>query len=83
MSWAFCEPETAGSMSRWCLRPMTKQGLKPSGGVDTNSLCGRVKAHHGWDIQVPVTQDRIDHPDVMCPKCRVELGRAALRGGSS
>ena len=30
-------------------------GLKLGGGVDTDSLCGRVKHGLGWDLSVPLT----------------------------
>jgi hypothetical protein len=70
MKYAFCEPETVGGAAPWCLRLLTDTGPKYGGGIDTDSLCGRVKAHHGWDVDVPVTQDRLDHPRVTCAQCR-------------
>lgn len=66
--YAFCEPVVAGSNSPWCLRKITDKGLRPGGGVDSNSLCGRVKAPYGWDVDVPVTQDRVDS-DFVCKRC--------------
>lgn len=58
---AFCEPVFAGSLSKWCIRKLTAKGLKPTGGVDTESLCGRVKPRiGGWDIREPkVTEELV------------------------
>ena len=63
--YSFCESVTATSISPWCIRPLTKEGKKLSGGVDTPSLCGRVEKGRGWDMQTPVsvTESRA------CKKC--------------
>ena len=69
-SYSFCETATATSLSPWCVRPLTAQGRKLFGGVDTDSLCGRVtKRFNGWDLRVGV---ELDHPR-LCPKCRAVL----------
>jgi len=65
--YSFCEPTQAGPCALWCIRPLTKVGLKPGGGVDTASLCGRVKKSYGWDVEVPLTKGHIEHS--ACPKC--------------
>ena len=66
---SFCESVTATSISPWCIRPLTKNGRKCSGGVDTASLCGRVRIGFGWDIDVLVT---FNHPKA-CPRCLARL----------
>jgi hypothetical protein len=71
LSW--CEPVWVGGATCWCLRPLTDKGQKLGGSVDTNSLCGRVQAPYGWDVAVPVTLDRVQHPRICCPRCRDEL----------
>ena len=53
-TYAFCESVTASAISPWCIRKLTSNGLKFGGGVDTSSLCGRVREGSGWDIDVPV-----------------------------
>ena len=68
VQYSFCESVTATSISPWCIRPLTEQGMKLSGGVDTPSLCGRVETRMGWDVANPVD---VDDPKA-CPKC-VEL----------
>lgn len=79
MAWSFCEPDTVAGAAPWCLRPLTEAGQKFGGGVDTGSLCGRVRARHGWDIDVPVTKDRLENPECMCPECAVQLEKESLR----
>ena len=66
MDYSFCESASASSSSPWCVRLLTDQGQKLSGGVDTESLCGRVKPPFGWDLSVPFS---IKHPSI-CPKCK-------------
>ena len=57
--YSFCESVTATSISPLCIR-VAEGKTFPGGGVDSNSLCGRVKAPMGWDIEiVPVD---LDHP---------------------
>lgn len=70
---SFCESVTASSISPWCVRRLTPIGRKLSGGIDTDSLCGRVKAPHGWDLESRVV---LSHPS-MCPRCKAELERQA------
>lgn len=63
--YSFCESVTATSISPWCIRPLTTEGRKPGGGVDTPSLCGRVKEKMGWDLEIPFG---VNHPKA-CPGC--------------
>ncbi len=79
---SFCESVTATGISPWCIRPLTDQGRKLSGGVDTASLCGRVQPPHGWDIGLPVS---LTHWKI-CEKCRTEYDKQAAeaaRGGKA
>lgn len=63
---AFCEATTAGGGSPWHIRFLGPAGLKPSGGVDTCSLCGHVTPEKGgWDIPVRFSET---HPNA-CKKC--------------
>lgn len=64
--YSFCESVTATGISPWCVRQLTDEGQKLTGGVDTNSLCGRVKSPYGWDLDVPVNI----HAPSICPKCQ-------------
>ncbi len=77
--YAFCEPVVAGPLAPWCIRPVTEKGLKLSGGVDTPSLCGRVKPFpggNGWDLEVRITDEQLtrSRPPV-CPRCLAEYRR--------
>lgn len=74
MSLAYCEPVTAGPLAPWCIRKLSDVGLKTTGGVDTPSLCGRVKPFGrgkgelgGWDLRVPVDLQR--PANLACKKC--------------
>ena len=51
--YSFCESISAGPQSPWHLRELTSVGRKLGGGIDTSSLCGRVKK--GWDLEVEIT----------------------------
>lgn len=55
-----CEPVVASSRSLWCIRKTTDVGPKFGGGVDTPSLCGRVRVGQGWDLQVRITEHHLD-----------------------
>jgi len=50
---SFCESSSAGPQSPWHLRELTSEGRKLGGGIDTRTLCGRVRA--GWDLEVELT----------------------------
>jgi hypothetical protein len=64
----FCESVHATGNSPWHLR-LREGEKKLTGGVDTDSLCGRVKAPHGWDLKVEPRQIGIEH-DFVCSRCR-------------
>ncbi len=63
----FCEPACVSGFGLWCIRKTTEKGPKFGGGVDTHSLCGRVKAHKGWDLNVRITEYHLAHNT--CPNC--------------
>ena len=67
--YSFCESVHAGNLSPWHLRRLTDQGMKLPGGIDTSSLCGRVKSPYGWDLNVPVS---LTHPSA-CKECLRKL----------
>lgn len=61
----FCESITATSSSPWHVRETLEQ--KFGGGINTNSLCGRVRASRGgWDLDVPFDSK---HPAI-CLVCK-------------
>jgi len=88
--YSFCEPVSAGPLAPWCIRPLTAAGKKLSGGVDTSSLCGRVKppsaaGGNGWDINRPVERCMLDavyghpgNPRIVCQKCVAKLREGDL-----
>lgn len=62
--YSFCETATAGSLSRWHIRELTKIGRKTGGGADTPALCGRTVA---WDLNAKISDRNL--PEA-CPTCR-------------
>lgn len=64
--YSLCEGVRATSMSPWHLRRLTEKGPKYGGGIDTGSLCGRVKVRWGWDLNVTITPHHLGHT---CPDC--------------
>lgn len=78
---SYCESVFATSASPWCIRELTADGQKLTGGIDTASLCGRVqpravppgmqKGFGGWDLAVPV--DLGQYPGVVCKNCAAVL----------
>jgi len=62
----FCESSSAGGLAVWHLRQLSDAGPKYGGGLDTPSLCGRVKPPYGWDLEVAVTER---HLLTACPAC--------------
>jgi hypothetical protein len=62
--YVYCESVHASSRSPWHIREVTEQGLKLGGGIDTPSLCSRVKS--GWDLEVRITGKHAGHT---CPAC--------------
>lgn len=64
-SYSFCEAVTASNISPWCIRELSAKGRMLSGGIDSDSLCGRVRSPYGWDIDARVFAS---HPHA-CAKC--------------
>lgn len=56
--YSFCESVVAGPLSPWHIRELTDNGKKLGGGIDTGSLCGRVRA--GWDLERDVVGYPLD-----------------------
>lgn len=89
MSHAFCESVTASPISPWCIRELTKEGKKLTGGVDTASFCGRVRPPMGWDLNVDFkshltyTKTSGDAKHI-CPRCLKawNAGRREYQPGS-
>jgi len=71
LKFAFCERNGASSSTPWCIRQLSNAGPKYGGGIDTNSLCGKVQADRwgGWDVDVEITEDRLNREGVACPEC--------------
>lgn len=69
MKYSFCEGVLATSRSKWHIRELTGAGRRLSGGVDTQSLCGRVGSPNlnGWDLKVEITEHHLEHNT--CPEC--------------
>lgn len=65
--YAFCESVFATGKSPWHIRKVGLAGLKLGGGIDTPSLCLRVKPFgvesgtNGWDLSVRITDDHLEH----------------------
>lgn len=56
LKFAFCEPVTATSMSKWHIRRVGPEGLRFGGGVPIEALCG-FDVRRGWDIEAAVTPE--------------------------
>jgi hypothetical protein len=76
--YSFCESVTASSTSPWHIRKLDAAGLKPSGGITTPSLCGRIRpfglnqdppGFGGWDLRVPITRGHDLVNDRVCLAC--------------
>ena len=68
MNYSFCESVFATSTSKWHIRPLTIQGKKLGGGIDTDSLCGLVTT--GWDLDVEINEFHLRNN--ICDKCEEE-----------
>jgi len=82
--YAFCEPVYASASGRWHIRKVEGR-LYLGGGIDTPSLCGKVKpfgpeygALGGWDLNVKITEHHLGH---CCPDC-VKAYQEAVSGNS-
>ncbi len=65
-SYAFCESVTG--IGPWHIRKLSEAGLKLDGGIDTPTLCGRVRPFGdtadrvgggGWDLNVRITEGHL------------------------
>jgi hypothetical protein len=65
-AFSFCESAYVTGVSPWHIRKLTAQGRKLGGGVDTGSLCGRVRPPYGWDLNVEVSGQHLKHACVGC-----------------
>jgi len=81
--YSFCESTVAGANARWHIRKVATK-LFRSGGIDTASLCGSVKpfgterkATGGWDVNVKITNQHLDH---CCTHCVAEYKKLTGRG---
>lgn len=63
---SFCEAQP--SSGKWHIRKLTVNGYLPGGGIDSESLCRRVKRYRGWDVLAPITALHLR--DRTCPECR-------------
>jgi len=73
LRYAFCEGVNATSRSQWHIRKLTAAGLKPSGGIDTFSLCGRIERVLGWDLKVKITGEHLQHTCSACVAVYLEF----------
>jgi hypothetical protein len=76
-TYTFCEPSFAGPRAPWCIRKLTAIGKKLGGGVDTPSLCGRVKptavgGPGGWDLTHTLGEADLE-AEFTCKKCVAKL----------
>lgn len=76
--YSFCEASTAGSRSRWHIRPLNGGLRKLGGGVDSSSLCGHVdRRRGGWDLKPEVRYPSLADS---CPECRAAYVREVVLG---
>lgn len=76
-TYSFCEPSHGGV--RWHIRELSAAGPKYSGGIDTASLCGRVRPFGnggtgGWDVKHEVTPEAVERVKP-CQQCAEEYRR--------
>ena len=65
IEYSYCESYTG--TGRWHIRQLTASGKKLGGNIDTDSLCGGLKAASGWDISAKLI--RGDYDRDACAKC--------------
>jgi hypothetical protein len=71
VTYSFCESIWAGPTSSWHIRELPG-ARRLGGGIDTVSLCGRVKT--GWDLEVPLTKFHLEKNT--CKDCLKEYQKA-------
>jgi hypothetical protein len=74
--YTYCEPPNVAANRPRCIRRMTNTGRHLFGGIDTESLCGRVKpldvgGFGGHDFSMPVEQ--MMEPREVCKACLAVL----------
>lgn len=74
---SFCESVYAGPRSPWHIRRLTSRGQFLTGGIDVDSLCGRVKRGMGWDLAVEITEHHLTHACTSCVAAYRGEARAA------
>lgn len=76
IKYSFCESVTATSFSPWHIRKLTDAGRKLTGGIDTDSLCERVKAScGGWDLRVEITKSQLSGTHI-CKTCLIKFAES-------
>jgi len=83
--YAFCEPVTASSHSRWHIRKVGPEGLKLGGGASA-PLCFPERGWdwiNGWDLEVAITEQHLGCACQMCRKLYEEQKNASEGDGST
>lgn len=76
-NFSFCESVYAGPCGVWHIRELTSVGAKTGGGIDTKSLCGHVRPDvGGWDLEVPITEQHLQHACGGCAEAYRKLVEA-------
>lgn len=79
--YAYCESVYAGGSSPWHIRKIVPGvGLKLGGGIDSTSLCGRVKPMDkggagGWDLRVRISSKNLLGA---CAACTAEYRKRVI-----
>lgn len=83
LKFSLCESSQAAPKAKWHIRRLGNAGPKYGGGIDTPSLCGRVrpwgdpipgkkyKGYGGWDLEIRITEHHLQNN--VCPECRTLL----------
>jgi hypothetical protein len=71
----FCESVYSSGLGLWCIRKTTDAGPKYGGGIDADSLCGRVKQGKGWDLEVRITEHHLKHNTCKAGLAKFKEGR--------
>lgn len=89
--YAFCESVHAAPLAPWHIRKLSEAGLKTGGGIDTPSLCGRVRPFGdesgerrgagGWDLRVRILPRHFAKVPagsslICCAECAAEYAKA-------
>lgn len=89
--YAFCESVHAMPLGSWHIRRIGEAGLKLGGGIDTPSLCGKLRPFGdnsaerrgtgGWDLRVRILPRHLEaapkgERPICCPECAAEYQKA-------